>query len=60
MIFESFIRQCVWFNGAPDSRHRVNKIVKEFEGEGILILTGQKYLIKNMLALKAKTMLKNE
>ena len=60
MNFESFIRQCVWFNGAPDSRHRVNKIVKEFEDEGILILTGQKYLIKNMLALKAKTMFKNE
>jgi hypothetical protein len=38
----------------------VNKTVKEFENEGILILTGQKYLIKNMLALKAKTMLKNE
>jgi len=45
---------------ARGSRQRVNKIVKEFEDEGILILTGQKYLIKNMLALKAKTMLKNK
>lgn len=45
---------------ARGSRQRVNKTVKEFENEGILILTGQKYLIKNMLALKAKTMLKNE
>jgi hypothetical protein len=34
--------------------------VKEFEDEGILILTGQKYLVKNILALKAKTQLKNE
>lgn len=42
------------------SRQRVNKIVKEFEDEGILILTGQKYLVKNMAALKAKTLLKNE
>jgi CRP-like cAMP-binding protein len=42
------------------SRQRVNKIVKEFEDEGILILTGQKYLVKNMLALKAKTILKSE
>ncbi|AGH46536.1 Crp/Fnr family transcriptional regulator [Paraglaciecola psychrophila] len=45
---------------ARGSRQRVNKIVKEFEDEGILILTGQKYLVKNMLALKAKTQLKNE
>jgi biotin operon repressor len=45
---------------ARGSRQRVNKTVKEFENEGIFILTGQKYLIKNMLALKAKTMLKNE
>ncbi|MFT5276941.1 MAG: CRP/FNR family cyclic AMP-dependent transcriptional regulator [Glaciecola sp.] len=42
------------------SRQRVNKIVKEFEDEGILILTGQRYLVKNMVALKAKTLLKNE
>lgn len=45
---------------ARGSRQRVNKIVKEFEDEGILILTGQKYLVKNMLALEAKTQLKNE
>jgi CRP/FNR family cyclic AMP-dependent transcriptional regulator len=45
---------------ARGSRQRVNKIVKEFEDEGILILTGQKYLVKNMLALKAKTQLKNK
>ena len=45
---------------ARGSRQRVNKIVKEFEDEGILILTGQKYLVKNILALKAKTQLKNE
>ena len=42
------------------SRQRVNKIIKEFEDEDILILAGQKYLVKNMLALKAKTLLKNE
>jgi CRP/FNR family cyclic AMP-dependent transcriptional regulator len=42
------------------SRQRVNKIVKEFEDEGILILTDQKYLVKNMPALKAKTLLKNQ
>ena len=45
---------------ARGSRQRVNKIVKEFEDEDILILTGQKYLIKNMRALKAKTQFKNE
>jgi CRP-like cAMP-binding protein len=45
---------------ARGSRQRVNKIVKEFENEGILTLTDQKYLVKNMLALKAKTQLKNE
>jgi CRP/FNR family cyclic AMP-dependent transcriptional regulator len=45
---------------ARGSRQRVNKIVKEFEDEDILILTGQKYLVKNMRALKAKTQLKNE
>jgi CRP/FNR family cyclic AMP-dependent transcriptional regulator len=42
------------------SRQRVNKIIKEFEDEGILMLVGQKYLVKNTLALKAKTQLKNE
>ncbi|MFT7088604.1 MAG: CRP-like cAMP-binding protein [Glaciecola sp.] len=45
---------------ARGSRQRVNKIVRKFEDEGILILTGQKYLVKNMAALKAKTLLKNE
>ena len=45
---------------ARGSRQRVNKIIKEFEDEDILILAGQKYLVKNMLALKAKTLLKNE
>jgi len=42
------------------SRQRVNKIIKEFEDEGILTLVGHKYLVKNALALKAKTQLKNE
>jgi CRP/FNR family cyclic AMP-dependent transcriptional regulator len=42
------------------SRQRVNKIIKEFEDEGILMLVGQKYLVKNTLALKSKTQLKNE
>jgi CRP-like cAMP-binding protein len=45
---------------ARGSRQRVNKIIKEFEDEDILILAGQKYLVKNMLALKAKILLKNE
>jgi CRP/FNR family cyclic AMP-dependent transcriptional regulator len=42
------------------SRQRVNKIVKEFEDEGILLLVGQKYLVKNMQALNAKTLLQSE
>lgn len=41
------------------SRQRVNKIVKEFEDEGILLLVGQKYLVKNMQALNAKTLLQS-
>lgn len=42
------------------SRQKVNKIIKEFESEGILTLTEQKYLVNNMQALKTKTLLKNE
>jgi CRP-like cAMP-binding protein len=42
------------------SRQRVNKIIKEFEDQGILMLVGQKYLVKNSLALISKTQLKNE
>jgi CRP/FNR family cyclic AMP-dependent transcriptional regulator len=34
------------------SRQRVNKIVKELEKKHILSITGQRYLIKNMVALK--------
>jgi CRP-like cAMP-binding protein len=45
---------------ARGSRQKVNKIIKKFEEEDILILTGQKYLVKNMLSLKAKTILKDE
>ena len=41
------------------SRQRVNKILKHFEILGILTISGQQYLIHDMLALKQQTHLKN-
>jgi CRP/FNR family cyclic AMP-dependent transcriptional regulator len=42
------------------SRQRVNKIIKEWERAGILMMKGQQYLIKSIVALKEKTQLKND
>ena len=42
------------------SRQRINKIIKEWERAGILIMQGQQYLIKDVSALKEKAQLKHE
>lgn len=42
------------------SRQRVNKILRYFEEIDILTLTSQRYLIKDMAALKVQTLLKDE
>lgn len=40
------------------SRQRVNKIIKEFECKDILSIRGQRYLVKNMAALKEEIQIK--
>jgi DNA-binding GntR family transcriptional regulator len=42
------------------SRQRINKALKEWERDGILNMQGQQYLIKDISALKAKTLLDND
>jgi DNA-binding GntR family transcriptional regulator len=42
------------------SRQRINKALKEWERDGILNMQGQQYLIKDISALKAKTLLNND
>jgi CRP/FNR family cyclic AMP-dependent transcriptional regulator len=42
------------------SRQRINKIIKEWERAGILIMKGQQYIIKDISALKEKTQLNHE
>ncbi|MFQ3288436.1 MAG: CRP/FNR family cyclic AMP-dependent transcriptional regulator [Alteromonadaceae bacterium] len=40
------------------SRQRINKIIKEFEAKDILSTNGQRYLVKNMAALKSEIKIK--
>lgn len=41
------------------SRQRINKIIKEFEAKDILSTNGQRYLVKDMAALKSEIKIKN-
>ncbi|MFT4966785.1 MAG: CRP/FNR family cyclic AMP-dependent transcriptional regulator [Colwellia sp.] len=41
------------------SRQRINKIIKEFEQKDILFTRGQRYLVKDMAALKNEIKIKS-